>query len=153
MKARFTPGFVAIARGLNLRHLVRRRLRTGLTVSGIAAGVALVFSISLINATLLSTFRASVRDIAGRAEIEVAATDQRGMSVDVVSQIARLEGVELVAPAVRATTMLTGPGADRQRTLVLGITPAFRALFPDDNPFAQLNVEGGFGTKIGRAHV
>src|SRR5918999_1784134 len=78
---------MVLFRTMNARHLRERKLRTFLTLGGVAAGVALVFSISVINATLLSTFRSSIRDLAGAAEIEVAAPDQGGLPSATVDEV------------------------------------------------------------------
>lgn len=132
-------------RMMNLRHLRERKLRTFLTLGGVAAGVALVFSISVINATLLSTFRSSIRDLAGAAEIEVAAADQGGLPADVVDEVEAVEGVERAVPALRQTTRVEGPrGA--ARILGLGITPEVATLVTDaSGPFGRIDLEGGFG--------
>ncbi len=63
-------GLLAFLRRVNGRHLVEKRLRTALTVAGVAAGVALVTSITVINSTLLSSVREGIRNLAGAAEIE-----------------------------------------------------------------------------------
>ncbi|MBW3535696.1 MAG: enoyl-CoA hydratase/isomerase family protein, partial [Gemmatimonadetes bacterium] len=114
-------------------------------VAGIAAGVALMFSISVINATLLSSFRSSIRDLAGAAELEVAATDAAGLPQGFTRRVAAVDGVEQAIPVVRTTTTLSAGGSS-ERVLVLGITPEFAALFPRDlGPLAELRVSGGFG--------
>jgi hypothetical protein len=76
-----------VYRRINLRHLRRHRLRTVLTVAGIAAGVALTFSIQVINATLLTSFRSSIRYLAGSAELEVSAPGQGGLPASVVGTV------------------------------------------------------------------
>ena len=53
-------GTSGLLRQIGLRHLVERPLRTALTAGGIAAGVALVFSITSMNAALNDTVRSTV---------------------------------------------------------------------------------------------
>ncbi|HEV3471909.1 MAG TPA: FtsX-like permease family protein [Actinomycetota bacterium] len=138
-------GLLAIVRMMNVRHFVRRRLRTGLTVTGVAAGVALVFSIAIINSTLLSSFRHSLRELAGNAEIEVASADQAGIPARWVAEIAQIDGVERAVPVVRATTRVTHDEAS-ERVLLVGVTPDFTALFPRGlGRLAEVRVQGGFG--------
>ncbi len=138
-------GFGTLARRMNLRHFARRRLRTILTVTGVAAGVALVFSISVINATLLSSFRSSVRDLAGRAELEVAAAGQVGLPEEAAARVGRLRGVEEAVPALRTTTRVVGPDG-AARVMVLGVTPRFTVLFPEDpGALGRFTFEGGLG--------
>lgn len=122
-------GLVAFLRRVNGRHLVEKRLRTALTIAGVAAGVALVTSITVINSTLLSSVREGIRNLAGSAEIEVASADETGLAGTVVAEIRALEGVEAAVPVVRTTAHLTGPDGESD-TMILGIRPDFLRLFP-----------------------
>ena len=138
-------GLIAIVRLMNVRHFLGRRLRTGLTVTGVAAGVALVFSIAIINSTMLSSFRHSLRELAGRAEIEVASADQAGIPQEWVAGIADLEGVEHAVPVIRTTSRVSGDDG-AERVLLVGVTSDFTALFPRAlGDLAAVRVEGGFG--------
>ncbi|HUP46039.1 MAG TPA: FtsX-like permease family protein [Thermoanaerobaculia bacterium] len=62
-----------IVRALVLRPLVREKLRTVLTVLGIAVGVGVVVAIQLANQSALRAFRESVDAVAGRANYQVVA--------------------------------------------------------------------------------
>ena len=118
-------------RRVNLRHLAERRLRTLLTVSGVAAGVALIFSISVINGALVDTVRSSMRVVAGDAELEVAATDLTGLPERAVDRVAAVEGVERAVPVTRAVSRTAGESG-RAKALWLGVTAEFPSLFPSD---------------------
>src|SRR5712691_12987395 len=61
-----------ITRALVLRPLIHEKLRTALTVLGIAVGVAVVVAIQLANQSALRAFRESVDAIAGRANYQIA---------------------------------------------------------------------------------
>lgn len=139
-------GIATILRLMNVRHLLHRKLRTGLTVTGVAAGVALVFSIAIINATILSSFRASLRALAGSAELEVAAAaDQAGIPEAWIEDVAAVPGVERAVPIIRTTTELVGDRG-RMRVLVVGVTPEFTTLFPEDlGELGDVQIRGGFG--------
>ncbi|HWC13058.1 MAG TPA: FtsX-like permease family protein [Actinomycetota bacterium] len=133
-----------IVRTTNLRHLLGHGLRTALTTVGIAAGVALVFSISVINTTLLTSFRSSIQNLAGAAELEVAAADQVGIRESHVEKIAAVPGVERAVPVTRSNTLVEGPDGSR-RVMILGITPEFVSLFPRGlGSLARVRVSGGF---------
>ena len=119
-------------RRVNLRHLVERRLRSLLTVAGVAAGVALIFSITVINGALVSAVRSSMRVVAGAAEIEVAATDLTGLPQDAVDRIASVDGVERAVPVTRVVSQTVGE-AGRTEGLWLGVTLDFASLFPPDS--------------------
>jgi putative ABC transport system permease protein len=60
-----------ILRALILRPLIHEKLRTGLTVLGIAVGVAVVVAIQLANRSALRAFRESVDAVAGRANYQI----------------------------------------------------------------------------------
>jgi putative ABC transport system permease protein len=138
-------GFVGLVRRINLRHMLERKLRTSLTVLGVAAGVTLVTSIVMINATLLSSARTTARDLGGAAEIEVAGSDRTGLPEDVVGRVQSVSGVKEAVPVLRTSSTLGGDrGSDR--TLVLGVTPAFASLFPQGlGEMGTIELEGGFG--------
>ncbi|MEA2461378.1 MAG: putative transport system permease protein, partial [Actinomycetota bacterium] len=143
--------FLVVLRFLGVRHFRTRRLRTALTVAGIAAGVALVFSISVINGTLISSARSSVRELAGAAELEVASADTTGLPERDVQEVASIDGVDDVVPVLRVTTKLTGASTER-RVLVLGVTPSFSRLFPGraESVDVQGSAGGGQGLVLSR---
>jgi putative ABC transport system permease protein len=141
-------GAVTVLRFLGLRHFRRRKLRTLLTAGGIAAGVALVFSISVINGTLLSSARESVRAQAGAAQIEVASADTTGLPSSAVGVVEKTPGVERAIPVMRVTTKLTGASGAR-RVLLLGVTPAFTDLFPSKEVAGSVHLRGGVGAGDG----
>lgn len=138
-------GFRTLVLRMNLRHFREKRLRSLLTISGVSAGVMLVFSIGLINATLLESVRSSVRALAGAAEIEVATADRNGIPTGSVATIQALEGVEQAVPVLRSTTVVSG-GGGQARPMIIGITPDFTSLFPrSSGEFGRVSIAGGFG--------
>ncbi|MGZ5440764.1 MAG: ABC transporter permease [Thermoanaerobaculia bacterium] len=60
-----------IVRALVLRPILREKIRTTLTILGIAVGVAVVVAIQLANQSALRAFRESVDAIAGRANFQI----------------------------------------------------------------------------------
>ena len=75
-----------ILRALVLRPLVREKLRTSLTLLGIAVGVAVIVAIQLANQSALRAFRESVDAVAGRANFQVV-SDAGVLSEDVLRQL------------------------------------------------------------------
>jgi putative ABC transport system permease protein len=61
----------SILLALIFRPIVREKIRTGLTILGIAVGVSVVVAIQLANQSALRAFRESVDAIAGRANYQV----------------------------------------------------------------------------------
>lgn len=60
-----------IARALVIRPLIHEKLRTALTILGIAVGVAVIVAIQLANQSALRAFRESVDAVAGRANYQI----------------------------------------------------------------------------------
>nr|MBA2725331.1 ABC transporter permease [Actinomycetota bacterium] len=142
-------GALSIFRRVNLRHLWGHKLRTLLTVLGIASGVALVFSIQVINATLLSSLQSSVRDLGGAAEFELAASDTTGFDDAVIEEVEAIDGVEAAVPVLRTMTRLTGGGGS-ERVLIIGVRPDIVELFPTSGSLAaRTDLDGGFGSGDG----
>lgn len=139
-------GLLAFLRRVNARHLVEKRLRTALTIAGVAAGVALVTSITVINSTLLSSVREGIRNLAGAAEIEVASADETGLPMDAVADVEAVEGVDSAVPVARTTAHLTGPRGESD-TMILGVGPDFLTLFPSGlGESGRVAVEGTLGS-------
>ena len=61
---------MSLLRALVLRPMVREKIRTTLTVLGIAVGVAVVVAIALSNQSALRAFRESVDAVAGREPVD-----------------------------------------------------------------------------------
>jgi putative ABC transport system permease protein len=139
-------GSLVLWRQFALRHLRERRLRAALTLGGVALGVALVLAVSAVSTTLVESARASARDIAGLALLEVSATDPHGMGLDVVREVGAVEGVEQAAPVLRANTRLHGSDAG-VRTQVLGVTPELSEVFSDrEGDPTHLRFDGDLST-------
>src|SRR5436853_2983222 len=75
----------------------RARGRALLSVLGIALGVALGYGVHLVNRAAVGELAASVRELAGEADLEVRG-GRSGFPDSLYPQVARLPGVALVAP-------------------------------------------------------
>lgn len=137
---------LALAWRLNARHFLARRLRGALTVAGIAGGVALVFSIAAINSTLFDTVRSSIRDVAGAAELEVSGPAPNSLSQATQERLQKVDGVSQAVPVLRVTSTVR-EGKKSARAMFLGVTPAFRDLFPGGEEMVRL--AGDFGAGAG----
>ncbi len=109
-----------IFRAFVLRRLAVERVRTALTVAGIALGVAVVLAIRLANVSALGGFAAALDAVAGRTSLEVIGT---GLGVDEarLASLGWLRQWGEVSPVVEgdAIAML---GEDRSEAVrVLGI--------------------------------
>src|SRR6266446_5008902 len=95
----------------------RPRGRALLSVLGIALGVALGYGVYLVNRAAVGELAASVRELAGEADLEVRG-GRSGFPDSLYPQIARVPGVAVVAPRLELDAGIAGA----ERTIrVLGI--------------------------------
>ena len=123
-----------------LRRLSQERLRTGLTVAGIALGVAVVLAIRLANASALGGFSAALDTVAGKTSLEVIGT---GLGVDEsrLAQLAWLRTWGDVSPVIEG---------DALAILAPNRTEAVRVLGVDvlrDQPIREYRLDVGAGDR------
>ena len=95
----------------------RPRSRALLAIAGISLGVALGYGVHLVNRAAVGDLAASVRELAGDADIEVRAA-RSGFPEALYPQVARLPGVAWAKPMLELEAGLAGT----ERTLrVLGV--------------------------------
>jgi putative ABC transport system permease protein len=104
-------------------RLYRVRLRARLTqelfaVLGIAIGVALLYASQVANTSLDSSVQRLTSGIVGQMRFQVAARDSHGFDEGVLSRVARLPGVEAVAPVLEQDANVVGPSGERSIDLV-----------------------------------
>src|SRR6185503_11196814 len=90
----------------------RARGRAALSVLGIALGVALGYGVHLVNRAAVGELAASVRELAGEADLEVRG-ERSGFPESLYPQVARLPGVALAAPRLELDAGVAGA----QRTI------------------------------------
>jgi putative ABC transport system permease protein len=110
------------------RSLLARRVRTFLTITGIALGVAVLFASLATNAAVEDSVGRTVDTLLGNAAIRVSAFGSGGLSEATRQAIAATEGVTLAVPQIeRRTYLLAGASAGtsglRPPVTVLGIDP------------------------------
>ncbi len=103
---------------VSVRHLAAHRLRTALTVLGVAFGVAAMVGIRLVNDSASRAFERAVERVAGKAVLEIG-RDGIGVAEELAEEIRAVEGVSVVAPMVYGFVSTEGLGGER--LFVLGI--------------------------------
>ncbi|HEX2766402.1 MAG TPA: ABC transporter permease, partial [Candidatus Limnocylindria bacterium] len=112
------------------RGLLARPLRTGLTIAGVALGVAVLTAAICVGSSAQSALRATSADLLGSADVRLRAFHDEGFAPRTLQALRSVEGVEAAAPvSQRQLLVTTAPGADEQvfTLLVLGIDPAVDA--------------------------
>jgi len=98
--------------------------RTLLSVLGIALGVALGFSVHLINRAAVNELSAGVRTLAGEADLEVRG-GRGGFPEALYARLSRLPGVAVASPVLEAEAGIAG---STKTVRLIGIDPLRAAL-------------------------
>jgi putative ABC transport system permease protein len=110
----------------SLRHLLRHPWQAGLSILGIALGVAVVVSVDLASGSARRAFGLSAEGVTGRATHQIVG-GPGGLDERVVGRLARELGVHPLAPVVEAWIGVKGaPGRALQ---LLGVDPLSEAPF------------------------
>ncbi len=147
------------------RSLAARRLRSLLTILGIALGVGVLVASLAVDSGIEQSIARTVSDLVGRADLRVSAFQDGGLTQETIDGITDTPGVAVAVPAVEERKYLrAGVGAQEPLTApvtVLGIDPvldpqvhdlqiaAGAALSRQDEPSAliteRLAAEDGLG--------
>ena len=107
-----------LLRLVSLRHLSGAPLRSGLTILGVALGVATMVGIASINGSVLKAFRAMVDTVAGKADLSIAGSDS-GFDDSLTDRVKALPGVVHASGGLTITASVQGfPG---ERLYVMGV--------------------------------
>lgn len=107
----------------NLVYLYRRRLRARLVqellaLTGIAAGVALLFAVQVSNTSLNQSIVQLTEGLLGQAEMQVVARSPHGVDDRIVAAVAGDPDVVAVAPVLLAQANAVGPAGESSVMLV-----------------------------------
>ena len=120
---------------LAFRSLAARRGRTGLSVVGIALGIAVLYASLATDAGIAASIDRTVRDLVGRADLRVQSFGPAGLSPATLTAIEEAPGVDLAAPALERRTYLAPAIADPDTlgspVTAIGIDPAREAAVRD----------------------
>src|SRR5574337_1403337 len=110
--------FLHLIRLTAWRAISRDRMRSLVTILGVALGVAVVLAIRLANDGVLQSFRSSLDHVAGKSRLQVTA-GEAGFDEALFPIIAGTPGVLRAVPVVQAITPVAGsPG---EVLLTLGV--------------------------------
>jgi putative ABC transport system permease protein len=106
-----------------LRH---HGLRHATAVLAVLLGVALAFSVHLINESALSEFSSAVRSVNGQADLSLRAA-HGGFDEALYPRVAHHPEVALASPVLEVTTLAIGPRGRRQSLKIVGLDPLVAA--------------------------
>ncbi|MBX3658943.1 MAG: ABC transporter permease [Ramlibacter sp.] len=94
--------------------------RNAAAVLAVMLGVALAFSVHLINASALSEFSSAVRSVNGQPDLELRAV-RGGFDEALFARVATQPGVALASPVLEAQTLMLTPRGQRKALRLLGV--------------------------------
>jgi putative ABC transport system permease protein len=114
-------------------YLYRVRLRARfvqelLAVVGIAVGVALLFASQVANTSLAGSVTSLADGLVGAARLQVIARNPQGFSENMVADVQRLPGVQVVAPVLERTVNVVGPRGAQKTIDLIGVDIRFIGL-------------------------
>jgi len=111
---------LALLRTFSWQELRRHPWRNAAAVLAVMLGVALAFSVHLINASALSEFSLAVRSAGGQPDLELRAV-QGTLDEGLYARVAHHAQVAVASPVLELATLATGAGGERQQVRVVGI--------------------------------
>jgi putative ABC transport system permease protein len=108
-----------LLRAVSMPHFEQHRLRTALSVLGVALGVALLVAVITVNHSVLRGLVDTIEDISGKADLEVSAGSS-GFSDALTSDVRAMSGVAKAAPVLQQVATLLHPRASGERLFVIG---------------------------------
>ena len=111
---------LALLRSFSWRELRHHPWRNAAAVVAVMLGVALAFSVQLINASALDEFAGAVRSVNGQPDLELRAA-QGGFDERLFERIATHPQVALASPVLETQVQLLGPAGKRMPMRVLGV--------------------------------
>ncbi len=131
-------GIVALIRFISLQHIITSKVRSLLTLMGVALGVAMVVGMTASNTAVLDAFTEMVDRASGKADLEVSG-DEAGVDQALVDDLGgHTELVAHVAGRIEQVSFLQGEGGKPgERVLVLGVD------FLGDKEFLPFQSESG----------
>lgn len=107
-----------LLRPITLRRIAQHRLRTAMTVVGIALGVAVLVAVVTVNDGIIGSFSDTLDQISGKVHLEVRGGDT-GLPETLQDQILAVPGVHFVTPVIQRT--LDVADSDGESLAILGI--------------------------------
>jgi putative ABC transport system permease protein len=113
---------LALLRTFSWQELRHHPWRNAAAVIAVMLGVALAFSVQLINASALSEFSSAVRSAGGQPDLELRAM-QAGLDENLFARVATHRDVAVASPVLEIAALALGAQGERKPVRVIGIDP------------------------------
>ena len=114
------PTMLDLLRTFSWRELRHNPWRNAAAVVAVMLGVALAFSVHLINASALSEFSGAVRSVNGEPDLSLRAV-ATGFDEALYGELARHPSVLAASPVVEVSTYALPVGSERKTLKILGV--------------------------------
>jgi putative ABC transport system permease protein len=111
---------VPLFRPFTLRRIAQERVRSVLTVAGVALGIAVVVAIRLANQSSVSGFAAALDAMAGAASLEIVGP-AGGLDELRLAELPWLERFGAVSPVIEGDALARPPSSEPEAMRVLGV--------------------------------
>ena len=91
---------------LAFRSIVAKKLRSFLTIMGIAIGVSLILAVAITNQAIVGSFVNVVQDLSGAADLQVNNVSAGYFNENIINKVAATQGVAETAPIVSRYTII-----------------------------------------------
>ena len=118
-----------LLQAVSLPRLREHRLRTTLSVFGVALGVAMLVAVIIVNGSVVRGVTATVQDLAGKTDLQVSA-GSGGFAEALLEQVKATPGVLRAVPIVQQTVTVRDKRARSERLMLLGVD-----MLSDDDAF------------------
>lgn len=131
----------ALLRTFSWQELRHHPWRNAAAIAAVMLGVALAFSVHLINTSALSEFSQAVRSVNGQPDLELRAV-QGSFDERLFGQVARLPLVDIASPVLELASYASVPDGSRSALRIIGLdalaaAPVSPALMPVPSAAAQ----------------
>jgi putative ABC transport system permease protein len=112
----------ALLRTFSWQELRHHPWRNAAAVIAVMLGVALAFSVQLINASALSEFSSAVRSAGGQPDLELRAM-QGGVDENLFARVATHADVAVASPVLEISALVLGAQGEHRPVRVIGVDP------------------------------
>jgi putative ABC transport system permease protein len=109
-----------LLQAVSLPRLREHRLRTSLSVFGVALGVAMLVAVIIVNGSVVRGVTATVEDLAGKTDLQVSA-GSGGFAEALLDQVKATPGVLHAVPSVQQTVTVRDQRAPSERLMLIGV--------------------------------
>jgi putative ABC transport system permease protein len=109
-----------LLRAVCMPRMREHRLRTTLTVLGVALGVAVLVAVVTANHSIVAGTKATLDDLSGKADLQISA-GASGFDESLLDVVKQVDGVYRLTPVTQQIVNLRTSAGQRERLLLLGV--------------------------------